>query len=80
MRDPEKARAPLDAMEVESELTQMYEEFIEDGTCDIVSEFAVPLPLYVIGRQMGVPESDLSIKLFPARAEEAADRVHAGRS
>lgn len=108
--DPEKARALLDAMEVESELTQLYEEqgwlpvssldgldeprhrqlrksmeyafrparvreldpyvesladrlvdaFIEDGSCDIVSQFAVPLPLYVIGRQMGVPESDMA--------------------
>lgn len=108
--DPEKARALLEAMEVESELTQLYEEqgwlpvssldgldeprhrqlrkvmehafrparvreldpyveslaaqlvdaFIDNGSCEFVSQFAVPLPLYVIGRQMGVPESDMA--------------------
>jgi len=38
--DPEKAKALLEAMAVEEELTQ----------------FAVPLPLYVIGKQVGMPE------------------------
>jgi cytochrome P450 len=107
--DPAKARELLEAMEVEKELTKLYEEkgwlpvssldgldeprhmqlrktmeyafrparvreldpyveslayrliddFIADGRCEFVSQFAVPLPLYVIGRQMGVPESDM---------------------
>src|ERR1700730_5293409 len=104
--DPEKAKALLEAMAVEEELTRLYREkgwvpvssldgldeprhmqlrrlmeyafrparvkeldpyvdelshrlvdsFIGDGRCEFVSQFAVPLPLYVIGRQMGMPE------------------------
>ena len=27
--------------------------------CEFVAQFAVPLPLYVIGRQIGVPEEDM---------------------
>jgi cytochrome P450 len=107
--DPEKARALLEAMEVEAELTKLYEEkgwlpvssldgldeprhmqlrrmmdhafrparvreldpyvdslaqglvddFIADGRCEFVSQFAVPLPLYVIGKQMGIPTEDM---------------------
>ena len=104
--DPVKAKALLEAMAVEEELTKLYEEkgwvpvssldgldeprhmelrrmmdhafrparvreldpyveelsyrlvdaFVADGRCEFVAQFAVPLPLYVIGRQMGMPE------------------------
>ena len=33
--------------------------FVEEGRCDWVRQFAVPLPLIVIGRQMGAEESDI---------------------
>lgn len=38
---------------------QLIDDFIERGRCDFVKEFADPLPLYVIGRQVGVAEEDL---------------------
>jgi len=34
-------------------------DFIDDGTCDWVKQFAVPLPLIVIGVQMGAREEDI---------------------
>lgn len=33
--------------------------FLDRGTCDWIREFAVPLPLIVIGAQVGVPEEDI---------------------
>lgn len=33
--------------------------FIDDGHCDWVRQFAVPLPLYIIGEQMGMPREDM---------------------
>lgn len=44
---------------VESLAYRLVDDFIGDGRCEFVSQFAVPLPLYVIGRQMGIPESDM---------------------
>jgi cytochrome P450 len=38
---------------------ELIDEFVDRGRCDFVKEFADPLPLYVIGRQMGVAEDDL---------------------
>jgi len=38
---------------------KLLDAFIDDGHCDWVSQYAVPLPLIVIGRQMGVPEQDI---------------------
>ena len=38
---------------------ELLERFLGDGTCEWVSQYAVPLPLYVIGRQVGVPDEDL---------------------
>jgi cytochrome P450 len=32
---------------------------VDKGRCEWVTEFAIPLPLYVIGRQMGVPDEDM---------------------
>ncbi|MFM7755330.1 MAG: cytochrome P450 [Actinomycetota bacterium] len=38
---------------------RLIDGFIERGSCDWVREFAIPLPLIVIGRQMGAPEEDI---------------------
>lgn len=38
---------------------RLIDAFIDRGTCDWVKEFAIPLPLIVIGRQMGAPEEDI---------------------
>jgi cytochrome P450 len=38
---------------------QLIDDFIDAGTCDWVHAFAVPLPLIVIGRQMGAREEDI---------------------
>ncbi|MBO00524.1 MAG: hypothetical protein CL438_07690 [Acidimicrobiaceae bacterium] len=44
---------------VENLATRLFEEFLPKGECDWVKEFAIPLPLIVIGHQMGVPEEDI---------------------
>ena len=44
---------------VEETAYKLIDSFIEDGRCDWVQQYAVPLPLIVIGRQMGVPEDDI---------------------
>lgn len=44
---------------VESLAHRLIDAFIGDGNCDWVRQFAVPLPLIVIGRQMGAPEEDI---------------------
>jgi len=38
---------------------KLIDAFVADGQCDWVSQFAVPLPLIVIGHQVGVPEEDI---------------------
>lgn len=38
---------------------KLIDAFVDDGHCDWISQYAVPLPLIVIGRQMGVPEADI---------------------
>jgi len=38
---------------------RLIDDFIDTGTCDWVREFAIPLPLIVIGHQVGVPETDI---------------------
>jgi cytochrome P450 len=38
---------------------QLIDAFADAGQCEFVSEFAVPLPLAMIGRQMGVPDEDM---------------------
>jgi cytochrome P450 len=48
----------LDPM-VERVSQQLVDAFIDKGTCDWVQAFAVPLPLIVIGFQMGAPEEDI---------------------
>ena len=44
---------------VEETAYKLMDAFIDAGRCDWVKQFAVPLPLIVIGRQMGVPEEDI---------------------
>ncbi len=39
--------------------TKLVERFIDDGQCEFVGQFAIPLPLYVIGHQMGIPDEDM---------------------
>jgi cytochrome P450 len=38
---------------------RLIDGFLAKGECDFVSQYAVPLPLYVIGKVMGAPESDM---------------------
>jgi cytochrome P450 len=38
---------------------RLIDDFTADGTCDWVKQFAVPLPLIVIGKQMGAREEDI---------------------
>jgi len=44
---------------IEKLSVRLVEGFIERGECDWVKEFAIPLPLIVIGHQVGVPEEDI---------------------
>jgi cytochrome P450 len=38
---------------------KLIDAFVDDGKCDWIKQYAVPLPLIVIGQQMGVPEEDI---------------------
>jgi cytochrome P450 len=38
---------------------RLIDGFLDEGRCEWVKAFAVPLPLIVIGRQMGAPEEDI---------------------
>lgn len=38
---------------------RLIDDFIDDGECDWVKQFAIPLPLIIIGKQMGAPEEDI---------------------
>lgn len=54
----------LDAL-VEETAYRLIDELVADGGGDWVDRFAVPLPLVVIGRQMGLPDEELpTIKRF----------------
>ena len=44
---------------VEALAGRLMDAFINDGRCEWVSQYSVPLPLYTIGKQMGVPEADM---------------------
>jgi len=44
---------------VEELAYRLIDDFIDDGYCDWVRQFAVPLPLIIIGRQMGAREEDI---------------------
>lgn len=51
--------------EMESYIAQIVNElidgFIEDGQCEFVSQFTVPLPLIIIADQLGVPRDDMAL-------------------
>jgi cytochrome P450 len=38
---------------------RLIDDFVEAGSCDWMKQFAVPLPLIVIGKQMGAREEDI---------------------
>ena len=38
---------------------QLIDRFADAGRCEFVADYAVPLPLALIGRQMGVPDEDM---------------------
>ena len=44
---------------VEQLAHRLIDDFIDDGRCDWVRQFAVPLPLIIIGVQMGAKEEDI---------------------
>ncbi len=44
---------------VEATANKLIDEFVTRGYCDWMKELAIPLPLIVIGQQMGVPEADI---------------------
>lgn len=39
-------------------VSQLIDGVIERGSCDIVADIATPLPMYMIGELMGLPETD----------------------
>ena len=39
-------------------VTRLFDSVIERGECDIVTDIATPLPMYMIGELMGLPEDD----------------------
>ena len=45
--------------EVEALSYQLIDSFIDDGHCEIVGQYAVPLPLFIICRQMGANMDDV---------------------
>lgn len=38
---------------------RLVDDFIENGSCDWVREYAIPMPLIIIGHQMGAREEDI---------------------
>ena len=44
---------------VETLAYELIDGFLTDGHCDWVRQFAVPLPLFIIGEQMGMPRADM---------------------
>ena len=45
--------------EVEALAYRLIDDWIDDGECEIIRQFAVPLPLIIICQQMGAPEKDI---------------------
>ena len=44
---------------VESLAHRLVDAFIDRGRCEFVAEYAIPLPLFVVGRQMGIAEQHM---------------------
>jgi len=45
--------------QVEGLAYQLIDEFLADGHCDWVKQFSIPLPLFIIGEQMGAKREDM---------------------
>ncbi len=41
-----------------AKVTELIDRVIERGECDVVADIATPLPMYLIGELMGLPEDD----------------------
>jgi cytochrome P450 len=58
-----KAFSNARVQQMDAYITQICDElidaFIDTGTCDFFRDFAIPLPVYVIADQLGVPRSDI---------------------
>lgn len=46
---------------IESLANQLIDSFIDEGECEFLSSFGIPLPLRVIISQMGAPEKDMPL-------------------
>ena len=44
---------------IEETAYRLFDEFVDDGHCDWVKQFAIPFPLIVICAQMGIPKEDI---------------------
>ena len=44
---------------VEDLTNRLFDDFVGNGACEWVQAVAIPVPLYTIGRQMGVPDEDM---------------------
>jgi cytochrome P450 len=44
---------------VKETVRKLFDAFIDDGHCEWVKQFAIPLPMTVIGQQMGAREEDI---------------------
>ena len=61
-------------------VTRLIDSVIERGECDIVADIATPLPMYMIGELMGLPEEDHAqllhwSDLFATGGSEIRDEV-----
>ncbi len=61
-------------------VTRLLDSVIERGECDIVTDIAMPLPMYMIGELMGLPEEDHArllhwSDLFATGGEEIREEV-----
>jgi cytochrome P450 family 142 subfamily A polypeptide 1 len=61
-------------------VTRLLDSVVERGECDIVTDIATPLPMYMIGELMGLPEEDHAqllhwSDLFATGGEEIRDEV-----
>lgn len=73
----QSAFLPPAVSELEQAISEHVDALIDDtcerGECDFVTDFAVPLPLTVIGDMLGTPPADLPVLFeLTARMEQAA--------
>ena len=63
----QKAFTPRSLAGMQDEIRRMVEELLDPicarGCCDLINEFAVPLPMYVISRMLGVRREDRELFL-----------------